>query len=143
MKCTPSEVEAWLAQLEATQEEAGFLSVDEFYQLCCSFCSGTSANGAAAVAADEETGSRCDAGDAAQPTAREVELLAALEAARAENAGLRRRLEMSGEAAPAPAARAGASGGIYDPRWTERVRPLYDEVRTIRWIEPGIASSCI
>ena len=134
MECTPSEVEVWLAQLEATQEEAGFLSVDEFYKLCCSFSSGTSAIGAAAVAADAETGSRCDAGDAgdaAQPTAREVELLAALEAARAENAGLRRRLEMSGEAAPAPAARAGASGGIYDPRWTERVRPLYDEVRAL------------
>jgi hypothetical protein len=129
---TPGEIETWLVQLEPTQEEAGFLSVDEFCQLCCSFSTGASANAAAAVAADDqETGRRCDAGDPAQPTAREVELLAALDAARAENAGLCRRLEMSGEAAPAPAARAGASGGIYDPRWTERVRPLYDEVRAL------------
>ena len=132
--CNPGEVETWLAQLEATQEEAGVLSVDEFYRLCCAFS--TAANGAAVKNAEQTADAGGDAGgDAVRPTAREAELLAALDAARSENAGLRRRLEMSGEAAPAPAARAGASGGIYDPRWTERVRPLYDEVCATRCIE--------
>lgn len=142
--CDVAEVEMWLAQLEPTQEEAGFLSVDEFYRLCCDCSTGTAANGATSATAGEassasagSTSARSSVSgndDGTKPTAREVELLAALQAARSEIAGLRRRLEMSGQTAPPPAARAGASGGIYDLRWTERVRPLYDEVCFIRSI---------
>ena len=124
--CTAAEVAACLERVQTTCEEQGFLSVDEFCKLCCGWATATSAtvttSGAAAAAADFSAGPGAGAA-----TARETELLAALEAARAENAGLRRRLEIDGGAAPAPAARAGCSGGIFDPAWAAKVRPLYDE----------------
>jgi hypothetical protein len=140
--CSAAEVETCLAKLEATQEEAGFLSVDEFCQLCCDWnpaSAGHPSEAAGADAAGADAAGADAAGETAstaQPTAREAELLAALDAARAENAGLRRRLELGGGTAPAPAARAGAAGGIYDPSWTALVRPLYDEVRHLRPSRP-------
>ena len=128
----PAEV---LAALAPTQEEAGFLSVDEF----CSICAGRAATpqqppaeGGTTAAAPEGSAAGVGQQDAAggEGTPRERALAAALAAARAENAGLRRRLEMGGDraaAAPAPAARAGAAGPLWDAGWLAQVRPLYDE----------------
>eukprot|EP01046_Picozoa_sp_COSAG06_P005267 COSAG06_NODE_233_length_19608_cov_129.527244_13_plen_221_part_00 len=135
--CSATEVETCLAKLEATQEEAGFLSVDEFCQLCCDWNPASAGHPSEAAGADAAGADAAgETASTAQPTAREAELLAALDAARAENAGLRRRLELGGGTAPAPAARAGAAGGIYDPSWTALVRPLYDEVRHLRPSRP-------